>query len=67
MNNFQIYGLLLAIIFSILFHLIVIKSFSFKIFRSDQETFDDMEITIVNQINLASPKTKESLTNNKKY
>jgi TonB family protein len=64
-NNFQKYGLLLAIIFSVLFHLIVIKSFSFKIFRSDQATFDDMEITIVNQINLASPKTKESLTTNK--
>jgi TonB family protein len=67
MNNFQKYGLLLAIIFSVLLHLIVINNFSFKIFQSDnQEAFDDMEITIVNPINLAS-KIKKDLANNEKF
>jgi protein TonB len=48
MNNFQKYGLIIAIIFSILFHLIVISNFSFKIFQSNtQENFDDMQITLV--------------------
>ena len=66
MNNFQKYGLVLAIIFSILLHLIFIKSFSFKIFQSDnQESTENMEITIVNPINLASPNTKKYLPNNK--
>lgn len=52
MNNFKKYGLLLAIIFSVLLHLIIIENFSFKIIQSDkQESFDDMEITIVKPIN----------------
>ena len=67
MNNFQKYGLLLAIIFSILLHLIFIEVFSFKIFQSDnQEALDDIEITIVNSENLSSPTSIEALTNMKK-
>ena len=65
MNNYQKYGLLLAIIFSILLHLIFIKIFYFKIFKYDnQKTSDDMEITIVNQNNLSSPNIKEYLPDN---
>ena len=52
MNNFKKYGLLLAIIFSVLLHLIIIENFSFKIIQSDKQgSFDDMEITIVKPIN----------------
>ena len=48
MNNFQKYGFLIAIIFSILFHIIVISNFSFKFFQSNtQENFDDMRITFL--------------------
>ena len=48
MNNFQKYGLLLAIIFSIFLHFIVISNFSFKIFQSNtQEDFDDIQVTLV--------------------
>ena len=48
MSNFQKYSLLVAIIFSILVHLIVISNFSFKIFQSNtQENFDDMQVTLL--------------------
>jgi len=48
MNNFQKYSLLIAIIFSILFHLIVISNFSFKIFQSNtQENYDDIQVTFL--------------------
>ena len=48
MNNFKKYGLLVAIIFSILFHFIVISNFSFKIFQSNtQENSDDMQVTLI--------------------
>ncbi|MFQ3367972.1 MAG: TonB family protein [Methylophilaceae bacterium] len=49
MNNFQKYGLLVAIIFSILLHLIVIEKISFEIFQSNiQEDFDNIQVTLVN-------------------
>ena len=48
MNNFQKYGLLIAIIFSVLLHLFVIKNFSFKIFQSNiQDGFDNIQVTLV--------------------
>jgi TonB family protein len=48
MNNFQKYGLLLAIIFSIFLHLIVISNFSFKILQSNtQENFDGMQVSLI--------------------
>jgi len=51
MNNFQKYGLLLAIIFSVLLHLVIIKNFSFKIFQSNiQDDFDNMQITLVSTL-----------------
>ena len=65
MNNFKKYGLLLAIIFSVLLHLIVIENFSFKIIQSDKQGFfDDIEITIVKPINsLPSKKLIDSSEN----
>lgn len=52
MNKFQKYGLLLAIILSFLLHFIVIKSFPFKIFYSNnQESFDNIEISILKPSN----------------
>ena len=51
MNNFQKYGLLVAIIFSILLHFIVIKKISFEIFQSNiQEDFDNIQVTLVNSL-----------------
>ena len=51
MNNFQKYGLLVAIIFSILLHFIVIKKISFEIFQSNiQEDFDNIQVTLVNPL-----------------
>ena len=51
MNNFQKYGLLVAIIFSVLLHLVIIKNFSFKIFQSNiQDDFDNMQITLVSTL-----------------
>jgi len=48
MNNFQKYGLLVAIIFSVLLHLVVIKKISFSIFKSTiQDGFDNMQVTLV--------------------
>ncbi|MDC0126743.1 TonB family protein [Methylophilaceae bacterium] len=48
MNNYKKYGLLIAIIFSILFHLIIIKNFSFTFLSSNvQEDFEDMEVSLI--------------------
>ena len=64
MNNFQKYGLLVAIIFSVLLHLVIIKNFSFKIFQSSiQDDFDDMQITLVSTLPSGDEK---SLSNKKK-
>ena len=64
MNNFQKYSLLIAIIFSILFHLIVISNFSFKIFQSNtQENFDDMQVTLLKP---ESSREAKNLFNKKK-
>ena len=64
MNNFKKYGLLVAIIFSILFHLIVISNFSFKIFKSNtQENLDDMQITLLKS---ESSRDVKNLFNKKK-
>ena len=64
MNNFQKYGLLLAIIFSVLLHLVIIKNFSFKIFQSNiQDDFDDIQITLVSTLPSGDGK---SLSNKKK-
>ena len=64
MNNFQKYGFLVAIIFSILFHLIVISNFSFKIFQSNtQDNFDDMQVSL---LKLQSSAEVKNLFNKKK-
>tara|TARA_B100000787_G_scaffold72506_1_gene53365 strand:- start:704 stop:1453 length:750 start_codon:yes stop_codon:yes gene_type:complete len=64
MNNFEKYGLLMAIIISILFHFIVIKSFSFKKFQSNNlEASSDIEITIIKPSDITSSKKNQILIN----
>jgi protein TonB len=64
MNNFPKYGLLIAIIFSVLFHLVIVKNISFEIFKTNiQDNFDNMQITFISS--LPSEKIK-SLSNKKK-
>ena len=64
MNNFQKYGLLIAIIFSVLLHLVIIKNFSFSIIKSTiQDGFDNMQVTLVKPLPSEDGK---SLSNKKK-
>ena len=64
MNNLQKYGLLVAIIFSVLLHLIIIKNFSFSIFKSTiQDSFDNIQVTLVKPL---PSKDRKSLSNKKK-
>ena len=48
MNNLKKYGLLFAIIISLLIHIIVINKISFNIFQSNKESSNDIVITIIN-------------------
>lgn len=74
MNNFKKYGFLIAIIFSILLHLIFINNFSFKIFQTDnKEDLKDFQVTLIESIssedNLSDkekPSSKVPLTISKK-
>jgi len=64
MNNFQKYGLLIAIIFSVLLHLVIIRNFSFSIIKSTiQDGFDNMQVTLVKPLPSEDGK---SLSNKKK-
>tara|TARA_B110000014_G_scaffold263940_1_gene262519 strand:+ start:1415 stop:2152 length:738 start_codon:yes stop_codon:yes gene_type:complete len=74
MNNFKKYGFLIAIIFSILLHLIFINNFSFKIFQTNnKEDLKDFQVTLIESIssedNLSDkekPSSKVPLTISKK-
>jgi len=64
MNNFKKYGFLVAIIFSVLLHLVIIKNFSFSIFKSTiQDSFKNMEVTLIKPL---SSEDGKSLSNKKK-
>tara|TARA_B100000767_G_C19721039_1_gene517279 strand:+ start:190 stop:933 length:744 start_codon:yes stop_codon:yes gene_type:complete len=64
MNNFQKYGLLIAIIFSVSLHLVIVKNISFEIFKSKiQDNFDPMQITLISSL---PPEKIKSLPNKKK-
>jgi protein TonB len=64
MNNFKKYGFLVAIIFSVLLHLVIIKNFSFSIFKSTiQDSFNNMEVTLIKPL---SSEDGRSLSNKKK-
>ena len=54
MNNLKKYGLLFAIIISLLIHIIVINKISFNIFQSNKESSNDIVITIINPKELKS-------------
>ena len=67
MNNYQKYGLLFAIIFSVLLHLIVINNFSFdKTSSKNKKSFDNIEITLEQPIKKSSIKIKSRKTDIKK-
>ena len=51
MNNFKKYSLLIAIIFSFLLHLVIVKNISFEIFQSNtRDDFDNMQITLISSL-----------------
>ena len=54
MNNLKKYGLLFAIIISLLIHIIVINKISFNIFQSNKDSSNDIVITIINSKELKS-------------
>ena len=54
MNNLKKYGLLFAIIISLLIHIIVINKISFNIFQPNEESSSDIVITIINPKELKS-------------
>ncbi len=64
MNNFKKYGFLVAIIFSVLLHLVIIKNFSFSIFKSTiQDGFNNMQVTLIKPL---SSEDGKNLSNKKK-
>ena len=51
MNNFKKYSLLIAIIFSFLLHLVIVKNISFGIFQSNtRDDFDNIQITLISSL-----------------
>jgi len=51
MNNFKKYSLLVAIIFSFLLHLVIVKNIYFEIFQTNtQDDFDNMQITLISSL-----------------
>ena len=57
MNNYKKYAFLIAIIFSVIVHFVLINNISFNIFKLNNKDYENIEITIV------KPETK--LTANK--